>query len=641
MINGHLFQSALMAALITTMISAAAGVMSADSYIQGEVTGYDSEGKVEELVIERSFVLLSRNTLYHHDTLEVTIESDLYLDPNLLRMKVYSGGQKILCLGKTQELEFTEQKRRDKRYRYRSVFLPSWNQPDGQYEIRLTYGGNQVVTGDPILFILKRRVPPKLYGLSVVDLEMNRSILSKSVTGPGGEKKGYLALLDWAQYMGADAIWVLAGETTSFPGRIASDTSLNAPWWDAGPIENLDLLKNRATDYGIEMGAYIMCFYVPGSDGIPPRYESGLGYNSETDRLYRSRFISLGCEQRIRDIIELVRTFQNDPDIRYIGFDFIRTGRGDGYELAPLVVQETNIRTPREWERMNAAEQARWFARKLEVEKDPIVMEKWRWWRARTAARIVERIIAEAGVTKPVWVYTLGWDHGREHGQDPVMFFDAGVMIDAVMLYESDRFQFPRMLEQWKCYMKAGQGNILIGNCVDSRLLDSESLSPPQEFYRRNTAGYGGILNGGVASGIFFHDLSRGVWGRKGGFSMRDYAVAHGSSVYRLLRESGGTDLVVDVMRGTGGDCSRFIVLKNNGMMEIKNVVIEVYGWEGGKTVPAAYDAPLFPVEVPKIPEFGSVRIEMRSDTPVQKPLVFIVAIEGRKRYYVMERDME
>ncbi|MBN2322690.1 MAG: hypothetical protein JXQ30_03065 [Spirochaetes bacterium] len=632
MTHSRLVQRTVMTALCTVL--AATAVVSADTYIQDEVTGYDSKGKVEELVIEPSFVILSRDTLYHHETIEVLIESELYLDPDSVTMRVYNGEQSIPCLGGEKELPFQEQIRRNGRYRYRAVFLPPWNQPDGQYEIRLEYGGNRMVTGKPILFTMKRRVPPELHGLSVVDLEMNGSILTKNVTGPGGRKKGYLSLLDWAQYMGADALWILAGETTTFPERVASDTVRNAPWWDAGPLENLDLLKTRALDYGMDTGAYIMCFYVPGSRGVPSRYEPGIGYNVETDRLYRSRFISLGCEQRIQDIVELVRTFQNDPHIRYIGFDFIRTGRGDGYELAPLMVRETGIRTPTEWDRMSGPEQSRWLARKIEVEKDPIVLEKWRWWRARTAARIIERIISEAHVTKPVWVYTLGWDHGREHGQDPVMFFDAGVTIDAVMLYESDRFQFPRMLDQWKRYMKAGQGNILIGNCVDSRLLDSESLSPPQELYRRNTAGYEGILKGGVASGIFFHDLSRAVWGRKGGFFMLDFAVAHGSSVYHLLRESGGTDLVVDM---TGGERSRYIVLKNNGMAEIKNVVIEAYTWEGGNTVPAAYDAPLFPVVVPKIPQFGSVRIEIRSETPVQKPLVFLVAIDGGKRYYVMD----
>ena len=83
-----------------------------------------------------------------------------------------------------------------------------------------------------------------------------------------------------------------------------------------------------------------MSFYVPGPDGIPERYKPGLGYNAENDTLYRARHISLSCDQRVKDLIDLAREFQNDQQIDYIGFDFIRTGRVDGYELAQLVIDD-------------------------------------------------------------------------------------------------------------------------------------------------------------------------------------------------------------------------------------------------------------------------------------------------------------
>ncbi|HUT65178.1 MAG TPA: hypothetical protein VMZ05_03405 [Spirochaetota bacterium] len=623
-----------------------------DMYIQDEVTGIDKNGRVEEIRIERSFVVLSGEKIYHHDFLTVRIMSDLYLDPEALTMRVYRDGMVCPLLGLTADIPFLEETGKNDVYRYRAVYLPSWNEPEGEHEVRLYYGDKGVVTKQSLSFVLERRpLSPIKQGLSIVDLEMYKSIKAQTCTGPYGNRTDYRAILEWARFMGADALWVLAGETTAFTGREGSRGELS-PWAD-GPLENLYLLKGEASEYGVEIGAYVMSFYVPGKGGVPERYEPGIGYNSENDYLYRSRFISLGCEQRILDIIELVKGFQNDPDIRYIGFDFLRTGRADGYELAPLVVRDTNIEAPPEWERLSLTQKTRWFARKVEVEKDPMIVEKWRWWRAREVAKIVERVISEAGLTKPVWVYTLGWNHGKEHGQDPVMLFDAGVAIDAVMLYESDRFQFPRMLEQWRRYIKAGQGNVVIGNCVDYRLLDSAGLSPPEEFYRRNVEGYSGIMDGGTATGVFFHDISRALWGRRGGYSFLDYAFAHGSSVYRLLQETGNLGLVVDIVvdkvtdnrdafrnEEKRGDLEGYLVVKNNSTASMRNIIIEtLYFGKSGVYLIEKEGSRSFTssLHIEEIPGLECKRLRFHAAGVAREGLRFIVDIEGKKRYYITE----
>jgi hypothetical protein len=373
--------------------------------------------------------------------------------------------------------------------------------------------------------------------------------------------------------MNADMLWILAGETTTFHRK-----KRGASPWDKGPLENLKLLKEIAPYYGVKIGAYIMSFYVPGAGGIPDRYEAGLGYNAEKGTLYRSRHISLASEQRIRDMVELATQFQKDPQIEYIGFDFIRTGRADGYELAQLVIDDTGIDTPREWIDLDASERIKWFARKIEVEHDPLIIEKWRWWRAHKVAEIVKRVMEEAEITKPVWVYTLGWNHGKEHGQDPVMFFDAGVTFDAVMLYEASQSQFERLLGHWNRYITAEQGNVLVGSCVDYKLLDSDTLTPPEEFFRRNTEAYQNVMRNGFAKGIFFHDIARAFWGRKGGYRFMDYAVAHMSSVYGLKREHGTLDLVVDVMYEEEGEDMLGGVLqcKNNSTRDLEDIRIEL-----------------------------------------------------------------
>jgi hypothetical protein len=561
---GLLLRSASLA-LASLAVAAGARVGWADGGRIGQVTGLDGTGTVERIAgqegVGKPAVHLSTREMYHHQILEVTVEGLDGVNPDLLTMQVTRDGNALKSYGRRRVIPFLRDGGRLK-----AVYLPGWNEREGLLEVTLFYDGTRLRTDGGLEVSLKRRpVPPTGGFLSVADLEMNRSIRSMTMTNPQGERADYTALLQWARYLQADMLWILAGETTGFAPRLAGQSP-----WDPGPLDNLNLLKSRAGDYGLGVGAYIMAYYVPGKHGVPDRYAPGLGYNQETDSLYRARHISLASEQRILDMIELAARFQRDPDVRFIGFDFIRTGPADGYELAREVIRDTNIEVPDSWGGLAPWERIRWFARKIEVDRDPDILEKWRWWRAHRVASIVERVIREAGVTKPVWVYTLGWDHGREHGQDPVMFFDAGVSVDAVMFYESNREQFSRLLGQWNRYLRAGQGNIMVGNCVDHNLLDSDRFSPPEELYRRNLEGFSGVVGGGTASGVFFHDLSRLLWGRRGEHAAMDYATAHLASLHTMQTTFGTPELIAEVVHGS------VLALKNNSTVDFTSLEVTV-----------------------------------------------------------------
>lgn len=615
---------------------------SADSDRIRHVTGLDSSGAVERLSeqegpgtgtapagrvkpgVEKAgkpAVHLSSREIYHHQILEVTVEGLLRLDPELLTMQVMRGGNALKSYGRLREIPF-----RREGDLLRAVYLPGWNEREGALEIGLFYDGTRLRTTGNLEATLKRRAvsPPDGF-LSVVDLEMNSSIRTRSMVNPEGVRSDYTALLEWARYLRADLLWILAGETTSFSPRSRGESP-----WDPGPLENLRLLKERARDYGIGVGAYIMAYYVPGKNGVPERYEPGLGYNREHDYLYRARHISLASEQRILDMIELAARFQRDPNVQYIGFDFIRTGAADGYELAEEVIHDTGIAVPGSWERLAPWERTRWFARKIELDKDPDILEKWRWWRAHRVASIVQRVIEEAEITKPVWVYTLGWDHGREHGQDPVMFFDAGVSVDAVMLYESTREQFVRLLGQWNRYLRAGQGNVIVGNCVDRNLLDSERFSPPEEFYRRNVEGFGTVMGGGTASGVFFHDLSRLLWGRRGEHSPMDYAVAHLSSLYKMKNTGESPDLIVEVVDGT------VLALKNNSTDDFTSLEIKTLHPEQVRLGNPGQNGSSLRIE--RLGTFESIAIPFTVHHGGQPGMVgFSIARDGVREYFFSE----
>lgn len=617
----------------------------AESRIFDEVIGVGENGGVERIAIKTPKVVLSKSEIYHFEILNVYLYDISDLNGDLFSMRIQKGGSVHPSAEGLRDIPFLPERDQNGQICYKAVYLPDWNEEDGQYEIQIYYGDRVCSFHDTLTFILKRRVPPGIKkGFCVVDLEMNPSIRERKFESPGGEQTDYRALLEWAQYMQADAVWILAGETTGFQLR-----TKRAHHWDAGPLENLYLLKKKAGRYGVAIGAYIMSFYVPGTHGVPGRYEPGIGYNSEKDYLYRSKHISLFSEQRIQDIIELASAFEKDPEIAFIGLDFIRTGRADGYELAPAVVKDTNIRVPPGWDVLSTDEKIRWFAKKIEVERDPLILEKWRWWRAHRVAEIVQRVIKEAQITKPLWVYTLGWNHGKEHGQDPVMFFDAGVTIDAVMLYEANSDQFKRLLQHWKNYLKEGQGNIIVGNCIDQNLLDSQYNNPPDELMRRNIEGYRNIKNNGFASGLFLHDLARGLWGRRGGHTLHEYANAFLSSVFSLKKDLQVIDLRVDVevdeiiINGTERiEVLGHIFLKNNGTEPIRKIRLSSVGLQESDTAVYFYETSshIDSCELSTLNTFESQRVDFnlirKAYSHFQEEIGFKVELPDFNEYYIV-----
>jgi len=101
----------------------------------------------------------------------------------------------------------------------------------------------------------------------------------------------------------------------------------------------------------------------------------------------------------------------------------------------------------------------------LKVERqwqsDPDFYDCWNWWRAHLGAEIVRDIRAKAKLRKPLWIFILSWWHGRQHGQDPLMFNDAGVSLLAPMLYQvPNRTHFNIMVKDWNEYLRAGQVNL-------------------------------------------------------------------------------------------------------------------------------------------------------------------------------------
>lgn len=410
-----------------------------------------------------------------------------------------------------------------------------YNPPAGVYQVLVRSKANPQWAGVSEKFsLVYRKVPPLQKGFSVVNWEYTVPIRRTDIIAPSGRTGDWKTIAEWLRYMDADAFWMLAAQTTGWDNSITKENP-----WVRGGLENLALMAPHLKSNGIQVGAYIMCYYTPENGKNLAGYDPSLIYSASTGTLSDTRFISLSSEQRFQDMLRLAKAWQANPSVDYIGLDFIRTGEGDGCENGPEVVDEMNIPTPAGYASWSRMEQVKWFGRHLRLDDNAQTILKWRWWRAHKVATILNRLLVEGRITKPAWVFTLGWEHGKQHGQDPYMFFDAGAFIDAAMLYEASEAQFRNLMDQWPAYMRDNRNNVIIGNSADTRLLDGRSENPALEYTYRNSVGWRGIYREGHAKGIFLHDFSRALWSTKRGLSTLEWALVAGASQSSFRHEAG------------------------------------------------------------------------------------------------------
>src|SRR5579883_1981048 len=360
-------------------------------------------------------------------------------------------------------------------------------------------------------FFIARRKPAALPpGLTVLTLESADPWRDMKVLAPDGRMKDWRGMLDWAQYIHADAFWVLGGQT---PGRRPGEV------WVP---DNLDLIPEMAREAharGLKFGVYAEC-YLTMSKRRLPRYRYAV--DIQDGRPAPTRAVSLADERRVDDIVALLKRFRDIPQVDYLGLDYIRNALG-GYELAERFYAEMpGVFPPPNWSRLSADDKVLYFARKKVMRRDAAFIDSWQWWRAHEVGLIVRRIKAELGGSKPLWAFTLTWDKGHQHGQDPVMMNDAGVDADALMLYEADRAQFAGIMRDFHAYLKRGDVQLIVGDIVDWKL-HQNSPDGPLELYRRAAEAIDGIYADGPARGVFFHDVKRALTGRLGPWGSRGW----------------------------------------------------------------------------------------------------------------------
>lgn len=449
----------------------------------------------------------SRDGFYHDQFIEIVLNTrDPVLNArwalNPPRVAVTRGGAVVETIAGIRELPFVPS-----RGGFSAKWPCPWNAPEGTYELELRDSG--IDDADRIrkrsFRILRRKPKPIPNGYAVLTMESVDSFRNMRVKTPSGEVKDWKGMFDWVEYIGADAFWVLGSRTPGFrKGEV----------WVRENLDMIPALAKEAKRRNLRFGVYLMCYLTLSEEQVGG-YEYALEVRD--GKPVPTRAISIRERKRLDDVAALLKRFHDIPGVDEVGLDYIRNPLG-GYELAEdFFAGMPGVSPPPEWPRLSKDERMAWFARKKIARKDRAFIDAWQWWRAHKVAQIVREIRARLGGDegKPLWAFTLTWDKGWHHGQDPVMINDAGVDYDALMLYEADREQFDFMVKEWGRYMKRADAQLLVGDAVDWPLHQRDP-SGPGEFGRRTLAASEAVYSDGPAAGVFVHDLSRALWGRTG-----------------------------------------------------------------------------------------------------------------------------
>jgi hypothetical protein len=379
-------------------------------------------------------------------------------------------------------------------------------------------------------------------GFSVMTLEpgMHRY----RFPGPDGGLRGSANLFQWARFMQADAFWHCGVQT-----QVWSDRRDETYPWSKEHLDRVWELAAMAQAQGIAYGPYMLTFLV-GGDYQKTDYEFTKAYDFNTGGLRTLRFVSMADPLRQRHLAAIIKRLGATPGVSYIGMDYVRNDTG-GLEFTDQFLYDLGIEIPQELRDAPAQERQLWLGRILALDLDASLQVQWDWWRSHKVALVVKGILDEAQVKQPIWVFSLGWKQGHQHGQDPRMLIDAGIGFNSPMLYEADQAQFPAMLGDWQRYLKGTGGSLVLGQVVDAPLLHVRpGFNGPEEYYQRQMESLEQLGPVTDQLGFFWHDVNRGLSGGRSSSNIREWALAGSASASRLRESVGTVPLRLDVFIG-------------------------------------------------------------------------------------------
>ena len=426
--------------------------------------------------------------------------------------------------------------------------------------------------------------------------------MASGIPSPDGKSGDWRTMLDWCEYVGADTFWFRAAVTQPH-GR---QMSFEQPFY-TGNLEAVPKLAAEAHRRGLKFGAWAVAY---STYPKPERSRPGFAFNRNkppydfaqdisigTGVISERNFISMLDQRRIDHLAKFVADMSAIPEVDFIGFDYFRTDSPvGGYEMAEQFTTQMPVSLPDDWGSMSAKERMRYVARCTgkDWERNKDFFDAWNWWRAHLGAASLKSILDKAGTTKPTWIFVLSWEHGKQHGQDPVMFTDAGLTFVAPMLYQVDgRQMFDTVTKAWNEYLYANQVNIAPGDQVDfiwhQKMIGptaGDKHSAVEEFSDRIAIGHRELEPGdGVTRGAFMHDISRcALSGSRGPYPGKEWATGAAAAFTQVRNNWKVYPLVVTMdklARTEGSAFTATVSIKNLSDKRIDGIGVRLMDMPG------------------------------------------------------------
>lgn len=430
-------------------------------------------------------------------------------------------------------------------------------------------------------------LPSELKGFGAVSWEaLSGDPLHVTTRLPDGRASDWTAAFAWLDVFAADALWYSGYATDARLGPLPA----GSPWL-APNVAAIEPVAAEATKRGIKLGVYILAYRMDGPPALLP-------YDSKLSKGLISA-PSIYDESRIADLAAAVMDLDADPRVAMIGFDYYRD-MGDtvpAFDGVDEFVDRLRPATPADWDQRTPEQRRAWL--KGECAKwnspRPTTWLLWNWWRAHRMAEVMREIRARSRSSKPIWVFTLSWKHGIEHGQDPCMLLDAGASMIAPMLYQVGSVrQFEAMVSEdekgsWKAYAGDLGLSLVPGNQIDF-YWHQEMLDPPapQEFYRRIRRAFDACSGVRPPVGVFCHDLQRTmVSGSLGPYSPAEWALAGAAAMTDVRRAWKRVPVEVSVRLEEGGEVrpggvpAGVVRVRNTSDRTLRDVSVQIFGTAG------------------------------------------------------------
>ncbi len=517
-----------------------------------------------------------RLTYLHYHIIRIQVKGNEKLFPGSDAVfNIYKNGKKVTGIGGQQDINV---KYDIEKGMWEGQFPVPWAAPRGVYTIK--YAGTEDINAWNGAFAIHSRRPSDSFKepLKIMTMETTRPLRGFNVPPPRSlEGAGYRGIFEWTKYIGGNTLWYLAAQTSSYT---EGDLSYEDPWLKDN-LRTLEEFSDAAKNSGLNFGAWIVSFRSFGIFSLKPEwYEYSYAYRRHSGEIYETNGISILDNRRIRDVIKMASYLNSLDNVDYVGLDYIRPAPAvAGLELVDDFIEVMEIEVPATWSSFTKEGRMKWLAEIVSApgNRNHPLKQKWNWYRASRMAMIIKRIKSEAVTDKPLWVFMLSWDKGHEHGQDAVMFQDAGADIVAVMMYEADRRRFDNFVRSWKDYLIGTRVNLVVGNQVDWPV-HQHAVYPagPQEFGTRLEKGISELTSPVNLKGAFINDFSRILSGRRGPYEKNEWLAAAGRA-FSLLNNP--QELNLDISLNSeivnGQEFTGSLTVKNISGKNMKNVGIE------------------------------------------------------------------